>query len=85
MKKEYDFSDAKRGAIVPHGRNKKKITICLDQDIIDYFKNIVLESGKGSYQTLINAALKEHIYGKNLEKVVRNAVFEAVSESKEVA
>ncbi|MDQ6953343.1 MAG: BrnA antitoxin family protein [Mariprofundaceae bacterium] len=85
MKEEYDFSDAKRGAVVPSDRNKKRITIYLDQEIIEHFKNIVLESGRGSYQTLINAALKEHIYGKNLEKIVRNAVFEAVNESKKVA
>ncbi|MCG6891352.1 MAG: BrnA antitoxin family protein, partial [Gammaproteobacteria bacterium] len=56
-----DFSKGKRGAIVRPDPNKVRITIRLDADIIEHFKNIVLGAGGGNYQTLINDALREHI------------------------
>jgi len=58
MKKEYDFSKGKRGAVIPtHG--KTRITIYLDDEIVRRFKAQSEETGKG-YQTLINDAL--HVY-----------------------
>jgi len=57
MRSEYDFSNSKRGAIVKTA--KERITIRLDPDIIAWFRDRVCDGG--NYQTLINAALREHI------------------------
>ncbi len=51
-----DFSKAKRGSIVPPDPGKVRITIRLDADIINHFKQIVNKAGGGNYQTLINEA-----------------------------
>jgi len=61
MKQEYDFSRAKRGAIVPAAKGKTRITIRVDDDILDWFRRQVHGQGGGSYQTSINLALREHI------------------------
>lgn len=59
MKKEYDFKKAKRGAVIkPQG--KTRITIYLDDDVIDAFRQFADESGSG-YQTMINDALREYL------------------------
>ena len=59
MKKEYDFSKAKRGAVIsPIG--KTRITIYLDDEIIHQFKLRSEKLGKG-YQTLINEELKAYV------------------------
>ncbi|MDR3214596.1 MAG: BrnA antitoxin family protein [Azoarcus sp.] len=56
MRSEYDFSNAKRGAVVaPAG--KTRITIWLDDDVLDTFRERAQNAGKG-YQTLINETLK---------------------------
>jgi uncharacterized protein (DUF4415 family) len=55
MKREYDFSRGKRGAIVPTS-GKTRITIYLDDEIVQRFKAESERTGKG-YQTLINEAL----------------------------
>ena len=59
MKKAYDFSKGKRGAVVP-ATGKTRITIYVDDAIIKGFKAQSEKSGKG-YQTLINEALKSHL------------------------
>jgi uncharacterized protein (DUF4415 family) len=61
MRKEYDFSDGKRGPVVPVPRGKTRITIRLDDDLLQWFKAQVHAAGGGSYQTLINTALREHV------------------------
>ncbi|MDH3629749.1 MAG: BrnA antitoxin family protein [Gammaproteobacteria bacterium] len=73
-----DFSKGKRGPVVKPDPNKVRITIRLDADIIEYFKDIVHEAGGGSYQTLINDALREHIQvrDKGLEKTLRKVIRE---------
>ncbi len=53
-----DFSKGKRGAIIKADPNKVRITIRLDGDIIQHFKDQVLNAGGGNYQTLINEALR---------------------------
>jgi uncharacterized protein (DUF4415 family) len=58
MKKEYDFSRGKRGAVLPT-TNKTRITIYLDDAILEKFKAESERTGKG-YQTLINDALAKH-------------------------
>lgn len=59
MKKVYDFSKAKRGAVVPT-TGKTRITIYLDDEIIRRFKTKSETTGKG-YQTLINEALSAQL------------------------
>ncbi len=73
-----DFSKGKRGPVVKPDPNKVRITIRLDADIIEYFKNIVHEAGGGNYQTLINDALREHIqaHDKGLETTLRKVIRE---------
>ena len=61
MRKQYDFSNAKRGPVVPVPKGKKRITIRLDDDVVAWFKRRVHEAGGGNYQSLINAALREHM------------------------
>jgi uncharacterized protein (DUF4415 family) len=61
MKTEYDFSQAKRGALDPVPPGKTRITIRLDDDILDWFRSQVHAMGGGNYQTLINHALREYI------------------------
>ena len=56
MRKEYDFSDAKRGAVIS-SKGKTRITIMLDDDVLEYFRSKAEDEGTG-YQTMINAALR---------------------------
>jgi len=55
MKKEYDFSKAKRGAVVPT-TGKTRITIYLGNEVLEHFRALSEKTGRG-YQTLINEAL----------------------------
>jgi uncharacterized protein (DUF4415 family) len=73
-----DFSKGKRGSLVKPDPNKVRITIRLDADIIEHFKNIVHKAGGGNYQSLINDALREHIqaHDKGLEKTLRKVIRE---------
>lgn len=56
MRKEYDFSRGKRGAVIP-SPGKTRITIMLDDDVIGTFRAKAEAAGRG-YQTLINEALR---------------------------
>ena len=76
MKREYDFSKGRRGAVVPTELGKTRITIELDNRVLDHFRKRVHEMGGGSYQTLINDALREHIRRGGIEAAVRRAVRE---------
>jgi len=66
MKKEYDFSGAKRGAVIPQ-KGKSRITIYIDDDILEEFRTRADEVGRG-YQTMINDALREFL-GKTRQPV----------------
>ena len=59
MKKAYDFSKGKRGAVIPT-TGKTRITIYMDDMIVSQFKAQSEKTGKG-YQTLINEALKSYL------------------------
>ena len=56
MRKEYDFSNAKRGAVIA-STGKTRITIMLDDDVIEFFRSKAEDQGSG-YQTMINATLR---------------------------
>ena len=59
MRDEYDFSKAKRGAVIP-SPGKTRITIMLDDDVIEHFRAQAEAEGIG-YQTLINALLRRAV------------------------
>ena len=80
MKKEYNLSKGKRGAVVPQV-GKTRITIYLDDGILERFKTQSQRTGKG-YQTLINDALNSYLglTAKPLtEEMVRKIVREELS------
>lgn len=78
MKEEYDFSSAKRGAIDPLPFGKTRITIRIDDDLLDWFRGQVNAMGGGNYQTLINHALREYVQEQKepLEEILRRVVRE---------
>lgn len=78
MKDEYDFSAGRRGAVDPLPSGKTRITIRLDDEVIDWFRSRVEEAGGGNYQTQINAALREYIQQQKepLEETLRRVLRE---------
>jgi len=84
MKDRYDFSQGKRGAIDPTPRGKTRITIRLDDDILEWFRQQVHAAGGGNYQTLINHALREYVQSREqrLEEILRRVVREELSASR---
>jgi len=82
MKPSYDFSNGKRGRILPpepEPAGKTRITIRLDEDLVDYFlKESDSYGGAKGYQTLINQALRQHVEGKapKLEDTLRRILRE---------
>ena len=82
MKDSYDFSKGTRGRVAaesPMEPGKVRITIRLDEDLVDYFGAIADRSGgKVGYQTLINSALREYVEGKTLhwEETLRRIIRE---------
>ena len=70
MKREYDLSKGKRGPVIPLRPEKVRITIRLDRDIVDYFRDRVRKAHRGNYQTLINEALREYLQRPGLAQQV---------------
>ena len=58
MRNEYDFKKGKRGAILPASTGKTRITIRLDDDILEWFRDQADAAGGGNYQSMINEALR---------------------------
>ena len=80
MQPEYDFSQAKQGPLRPTSPTKTRITIRIDTDILNWFRENVNTRGGGSYQALINQALREHIESQelDLETTLRRIVREEI-------
>ena len=78
-----DFSKGQRGPVIQSDSGKVRITIRLDSEIVDYFKNQVIEAGGGNYQSLINDALRKHIQsgGQELEKRLRKIIREELKKA----
>lgn len=78
MKKEYDFSSARRGPVLPPSKGKTRITIRIDDDILDWFRRQAHEAGGANYQSMINEALRSVVEERKrpLEKVLRRVVRE---------
>jgi len=78
VKTEYDFRLGVRGAVISTPPGKTRITIQLDDEVLDWFRAQVHAAGGGNYQTLINDALREHIarQQETLEQMLRRVVRE---------
>ena len=59
MRKEYDMATAARGPVLRQS-GKTRITILLDQEVVDSFRRRAKDTGRG-YQTAINQALREYL------------------------
>ncbi len=81
MRGEYDFSKGRRGAVVEVPKGKTRITIRIDDDVLAWFRDQVDRAGGGSYQALMNRALREYISGieEPLEETLRRVVREELS------
>lgn len=78
MKRD-DFNHAKRGAVVPVPKGKTRITIRIDDEILDWFRDQVNAAGGGNYQTMMNKVLRDYIDSRevvSLEKTVRKVIRE---------
>jgi uncharacterized protein (DUF4415 family) len=84
MRRAHDFSSGMRGRILPPEaelRGKTRITIRLDEDLVDHFlREADASGGAAGYQTLINEALRQHVEGKapKFEETLRRFVREEV-------
>ena len=80
-KEEFDFAQAKQGASIPIAPNKTRITIRLDTDVLNWFRNQVHEASGGNYQTLIDEALRQYIQVQDavLEETLRRVIREELA------
>ncbi len=83
MRKIYNFSKGRRGAVVKSPPGKTRITIRLDDDLVEWFKAEVHAAGGGNYQSLINEALREHVKrtAEPLEATLRRVLREELSKT----
>lgn len=83
MRDEYDFSNAKRGPVIAIPPGKTRITIRIDDDILEWFKAQVHGAGGGSYQSEINAALRRYIESERepLESTLRRVIREELQDA----
>ena len=81
MKSEYNFRKGKRGAVAPAPKGKTRITIRIDDDILEWFRGEVEAAGGGNYQTLINQALRDYVRQQQqpLEEILRRVVREELA------
>jgi hypothetical protein len=84
MKKNYDFSKAKRGAVIGTPPGKTRITIRIDDEVLEWFRKQVHEAGGGNYQTMMNQALRDYIEreAEPLEATLRRVLREVLPESR---
>lgn len=84
MRKQYEFSGGRRGPVIAATRGKTRITIRIDDDLLDWFRRQVDDAGGGNYQTMINEALRAYMGGKHesIEVVVRRVVKEELRKGK---
>jgi uncharacterized protein (DUF4415 family) len=80
--RDIDFTHARRGAVLKVESGKSKISIRLDNRVLDHFRSVVEGAGEGNYQTLINDALVAYIQRKSMLEAVRQVVREEVAGSR---
>ena len=81
MKKEYDFKEGRRGAVMRPAPGKTRITIRIDDDILDWFREQVHKAGGGSYQAMMNEALRTFMASteRDLEETLRRVLREELA------
>ena len=81
MKTQYSFKDGKSGSVVEVPPGKTRITIRLDNDILEWFRQRAHSAGGGNYQTMINEALREYLShdAEELEETLRRVVREELN------
>ncbi len=72
----FDFSQGKRGAVVPH-QGKTRITLWVDTEVLDWFRALAEREGRG-YQTAMNAALRQ--YTQQAERPLHELVRDVIRE-----
>lgn len=87
MRAEYDFSKAKRGALLPI-KGKTRITIYIDDAVLEEFRLRAEKAGSG-YQTMMNDALKAYLADNDnrpvTESVLRRIIREELPRSSRIA
>lgn len=78
--REIDFSGAKRGPVIPVDPGKTKISIRIDNSVLEYFRAQVEKAGAGNYQTLMNDALLAYIHQSSVIEAVRQVVREELGQ-----
>ncbi len=76
--RDIDFTNAKRGPVISPEMGKTKISIRLDNRVLEYFRGIVENANGGNYQTLINDALVGYIQQESMLEAVREVVREEI-------
>ena len=79
MKDEYDFSNAKRGPVVPMPSHQTEIQLWLDNEVLDWLRESVNEVGGGNYQDTINSALRAHMEAQEDAALIRARKVKAVA------
>lgn len=83
MKGEYDFSKGVRGAVIPPQPGTTRVTLRIDDEVLDWFREQVHAAGGGDYSRLIDAALCDRITGaERLEEMLRRVVREEIEAAK---
>jgi uncharacterized protein (DUF4415 family) len=84
QRKDVDFSAGRRGAVLPPPQGKTRITIRIDTEVLEWFREAVSRSGGGNYQTLMNEALRQYVEAKreNLEDTLRRVLREEFGRSR---
>jgi uncharacterized protein (DUF4415 family) len=82
---EYDFGEGKRGPVIPN-KGKTRITIFIDTDILEWFRDEAEREGRG-YQTAINQALRNYIKQdrRPIQDIVREVVRRELRELKKAS
>jgi len=78
MKREYDFSKGKRGAIIPV-KGKTRITIFIDDAVLAEFRARAEKAGTG-YQTMMNDALKSFLLARTTEPITESVLRQVIRE-----
>lgn len=78
MSDEIDFRNGTRGAIDPLPAGKTRITMRLDDDVLEWFRQHVHAAGGGSYQTMMNSVLRDYVrrQHESLETTLRRVIRE---------
>jgi len=86
-KGHYDFSKGRRGPVTPPQPGKTRITIRIDDDILEWFRKKVDSAGGGNYQTMMNNALRhyteqhESVLEATLRRVIREEIQAAANQN----